>query len=244
MNALRRFLELAVSQHEAIETALRNDKRCEETQQRLTDWHQGNFELRKHAAPSGAVWETGAEFSPAGETKRLLNMWSGRTSPSEFAAAYEAATAEAWQEGRAFTIPLIRQLLDAHEAMLVEASRRYEESSAELSDSSDEHCRVASVLVDLLNAVGGTNDQLLATDTPNAPAVELNTSQQAIVDLLRTTGHRLTTTGILDGLSAAGLVVSEGMTKQTLAVLGQFGILTNSKSAKPPGYGLPEWEQS
>lgn len=84
----------------------------------------------------------------------------------------------------------------------------------------------------------------LAAGLDAAPTVPLNQSQQDIVDLVRRSGHRLTTTGVLAGLAACGIEVSEGMTKQTLATLVQFGVLTNDPKAKPRGYGLPEWDES
>ncbi|MHB0955905.1 MAG: hypothetical protein ACYC0X_05930 [Pirellulaceae bacterium] len=83
-----------------------------------------------------------------------------------------------------------------------------------------------------------------ANTDASPPAVSLTESQQDIVALLRRTGHRLTTQGIFDGLADANLLSSEGMTKQALATLVRFGVLTNSQKVSPPGYGLPEWGKS
>ena len=71
----------------------------------------------------------------------------------------------------------------------------------------------------------------------------LNASQQAIVDLIGETGHRLTKVGILDALNAKGLTASPGTTGQTLAALTQFGVLTNLRDHHGRGYGLPEWTE-
>ena len=72
----------------------------------------------------------------------------------------------------------------------------------------------------------------------------LRQAQLDIIGVIREAGRRLTTTQILDALANRGLQPSEGGTKTTLAELVRFGELTNSRAARPPGYGLPEWEQS
>lgn len=79
---------------------------------------------------------------------------------------------------------------------------------------------------------------------PAAKTPRLSASERDIVAVLRKAGRRLTTARILSALEEAGLPASEGMLKQTLAAMRRHGLLTNDRNADPPGYGLPEWDQS
>jgi hypothetical protein len=72
----------------------------------------------------------------------------------------------------------------------------------------------------------------------------LRPQQQEIVDVIREAGRRLTTDEVLQALQRNGKRRSEGTTKTTLAVLVQFGPLTNATDNYGRGYGLPEWSNS
>jgi hypothetical protein len=71
-------------------------------------------------------------------------------------------------------------------------------------------------------------------------ANQLNTAEQAIVDVLRKHRKRLTTEPLLK--KALGVVNSNG--KTTLSSLVKRRVLNNSKDERPRGYGLPEFSEN
>ena len=71
---------------------------------------------------------------------------------------------------------------------------------------------------------------------------ELSPGKQAIIDVIRAAGQRLTTDGVVDALAKAHGVASEGTTKVYLSELVSRRLLTNRQDVTPKGYGLPEWE--
>jgi hypothetical protein len=62
-----------------------------------------------------------------------------------------------------------------------------------------------------------------------------------VIDLLARTNHRLTTSKIIDGLTAQGTPYGDSTVKATLAQAVRDEVLTSKPDAKPPGYGLPRW---
>ena len=74
------------------------------------------------------------------------------------------------------------------------------------------------------------------------PEGRLSDAEQRILDLIRETGHRMTTKETIAELESRYGPTSEGTTKVTLATLVRRELLTNLKDATPRGYGLPEWK--
>jgi len=69
----------------------------------------------------------------------------------------------------------------------------------------------------------------------------LRESERQIVETLRAVGHRLTTRKLLDEMSKRG-PTSESTVKKRLAEMVKTDRLDSDPKAKPPGYGLPEWD--
>lgn len=78
------------------------------------------------------------------------------------------------------------------------------------------------------------------TRKPPQPVIELNESEQSIVEALREHGSRLTTEPLLT--KALGNVNSNG--KHMLARLVTRGILDNRSDTRPRGYGLVAWSKT
>lgn len=85
---------------------------------------------------------------------------------------------------------------------------------------------------------------------PNKPVlgapspVRLSKCQSEIVAVIREAGRRLTTDEVLAYLTRIRPNPSTGVTKQYLADLVRFGILSNRKDVTPRGYGLREWDET
>src|SRR5262249_24885627 len=62
------------------------------------------------------------------------------------------------------------------------------------------------------------------------------------VGTLRQAGQHLTTGEPMDKMSELGLDPKLSTVKQRGAALVRTGRLINNRKAKPPGYGLPEWD--
>jgi hypothetical protein len=71
--------------------------------------------------------------------------------------------------------------------------------------------------------------------------VRLSKAEKRIVDLIRETGHRMTTNAIMAGLETHNGSASLGTTKGALAALGRRDVLDNRQDVVPNGYGLFEW---
>jgi hypothetical protein len=63
-----------------------------------------------------------------------------------------------------------------------------------------------------------------------------------ILEVLRDTGHRLSTMQLLEALQRAGKVHGESTIKRKLAEMVAGGELTNEQRTTPRGYGLPSWQ--
>ena len=74
-------------------------------------------------------------------------------------------------------------------------------------------------------------------------AKELSPGRQAIVNVIRESGRRMTTKEILGALAKRETVASEGTTKVYLSLLREAAILTNGKDSRGKGYGLAEWDR-
>lgn len=74
-----------------------------------------------------------------------------------------------------------------------------------------------------------------------ATALELDNDEKEVIALLHKVGHRLTTKGVLDEFNRLGQIKAESTTKTKLALMVKKGALTKDATAKPAGYGLPEW---
>lgn len=109
---------------------------------------------------------------------------------------------------------------------------------------------------DAIASGDGSLDTCLASGTDMADQVEgaarlaqafretiqLPPKQQEILELLRSTGKRMTTDMILQKLEASRGPTSVGTTKDALSQLRRMGFLTNRQDVTPKGYGLAEWE--
>jgi hypothetical protein len=78
---------------------------------------------------------------------------------------------------------------------------------------------------------------------PPDPAGEPGAALLDVIDLLATTGHRLTLDQILTGLERQGTPHGESTVRRALAaaVKADPPRLTNVSDANPRGYGLPRW---
>lgn len=79
--------------------------------------------------------------------------------------------------------------------------------------------------------------------TINRSPVDLTPREQEIVDILSSTGKRLTCSEILKKISERGKDLDAGALKPPLSRLVKAGILTNRSDKKPRGYGLPTWDR-
>jgi len=70
---------------------------------------------------------------------------------------------------------------------------------------------------------------------------DASTCRQDIISVLRSAGHRLTTSQILNALDKRYMTWGESTVKAKLAEMVRDGTLTNDPNARPQGYGLPEW---
>lgn len=82
-----------------------------------------------------------------------------------------------------------------------------------------------------------TDTNVVSPEEPPLPP-----GQQAILDVIRKAGHRLTTFKVVAELEKAQGAASLGTTKVYLADLRRRKLLTNQQDANPKGYGLPEWD--
>ena len=91
-----------------------------------------------------------------------------------------------------------------------------------------------SLLADIMESVSALSA------TPPAPADD---EEQAIIDLIRSVGHRLTTSQLLSEFEHRGQIKAESTIKLKLGRMVRAGLLTNRQDVRPPkGYGLPEWD--
>ena len=74
-----------------------------------------------------------------------------------------------------------------------------------------------------------------------AQVLKPDQEEQEILDLIRSVGHRITTTSLLGEFSRRGNPKADSTTKAKLSSLVKKGLLTTRRSPKPSGYGLPEW---
>jgi hypothetical protein len=79
---------------------------------------------------------------------------------------------------------------------------------------------------------------------PPDPAGEPGAALLDVIDLLASTGHRLTLDQILSGLDKQGTPHGESTVRRALAaaVKADPPRLTNVSDANPRGYGLPRWD--
>lgn len=70
----------------------------------------------------------------------------------------------------------------------------------------------------------------------------LDPEEEAIVGLIVSVGHRLTTTQILSEFNRRGIIKAESTIKGKLAQLTKREVLVNRSDTSPKGYGLPEWD--
>jgi|SRR5581483_12048452 len=88
-----------------------------------------------------------------------------------------------------------------------------------------------------------------AMQGPPPPEAQSGTStskrsrlRDAILETLRSVGHRLTGSQLLSAMERLGHEFSERRLFGELAKLARLKILTKNPDADPPGYGLPEWK--
>lgn len=112
--------------------------------------------------------------------------------------------------------------------------------------------RIEAVIAVLRKATGHQQEPSALREGSALPAVDeaaatkatsarLSPGQQNIVDAIREAGRRLSQDQVLAALEAKHGAASIGTTKNYLAALVKFGVLTNRRDVHPPGYGLAEW---
>lgn len=85
------------------------------------------------------------------------------------------------------------------------------------------------------------NELLLPRSLPIPPEPQ-DDEEREIIELLRTVGHRLTTSKLLSEFDNRGSVKAESTIKLKLSRMVTAGLLSNRQDIKPhKGYGLPEW---
>jgi hypothetical protein len=72
---------------------------------------------------------------------------------------------------------------------------------------------------------------------PNPPD-NLSRARRRIWDVLTESPVRMVTKEVLEALAKRHGTISEGMVKQDLAVMVEFGLLDNRQDTNPPGYGI------
>ncbi len=76
---------------------------------------------------------------------------------------------------------------------------------------------------------------------PQKPSAAGDGCAGEILRTLQAVDHRLTTTALCAEMAKRGFTWADSKIKATLSLMVEEGRLTNSQSADPKGYGLPEW---
>jgi hypothetical protein len=85
-------------------------------------------------------------------------------------------------------------------------------------------------------------DELLKPQGPPRPEPH-DDEEREVIELIRSVGHRLTTTQLLSEFGQRGQIKAESTVKLKLSRMVAAGLLTNRQDVRPhKGYGLPEWD--
>lgn len=98
-----------------------------------------------------------------------------------------------------------------------------------------------SAIITITPSRGGSASFTLPSPPAPPTRQEGSNCRADILSVLRSEGRRLTTSQLLDVLEKRELIWGESTVKTKLAEMVDDGSLTNDQTARPRGYGLPEW---